>query len=406
MRILTFTSLFPNVTDPNFGIFIFQRTSHLAQREGNTVEVVAPVPYAPNFLKRTARGSFAAIPPTEVIGNLQVHHLRYPLVPKVSMPLHGLLMYAGCKRYVERLHQQCRFDCIDAHYVFPDGLAAVLIGKSLGIPVVVSARGTDIHTFPGFATIRPQIRWTLRHTAAVVAVSQSLAGTMRDIEPALKDIHIIGNGVDARRFFREDRTLARERLGLNPHDKVVLSVAALKPVKGPDLLVRAASLLKKNLAAYKVLFVGTGPELEPLQQLARQLDCADICRFVGSVPNEQLRTYFSAADVSCLPSRQEGWPNVVLESLACGTPVVATCVGAAPQILANSRLGIVVEPSPEAICAGLSQALQREWDAKLISAFAQSHTWENVAAKVESVLKQATGGLSDLSPVRNTSEHL
>src|SRR5271157_1503828 len=335
MRILTFTSLFPNITNPDFGIFILHRTSHLAKREGNVVEVVAPVPYVPTFLKGTARGSVVSIPSTEEIGNLQVHHPRYLLVPRVSMPLHALLMYAGCLRYAKRLHQEYSFDCIDAHYVFPDGLAAVLIGRSLGIPVVLSARGTDIHTFQAFTTVRPQIRWALRNAAGVIAVSDSLARIMHDIEPLLKDVQIIGNGVDGQRFFREDRLLARPELGLNSQDRIVVSVAALKPVKGPDLLVRATSLLKKSFTDCKVLFVGAGPELGMLQQLAEQLDCADICQFVGAVPNEQLRTYFSAADVSCLASRQEGWPNVVLESLACGTPVVATAVGAAPQLLAT-----------------------------------------------------------------------
>ena len=261
MRILTFTSLFPNTLNSNFGIFIFQRTSHLAKREGNSVEVVAPVPYAPKFLRRTGRGSVAAIPATEVIGDLRVHHPRYPLVPKVSMPLHGLLMYAGCIACVKHLHEQDRFDCIDAHYVFPDGLAAVLIGRSLGVPVVVTARGSDIHTFRDFATIRPQIRWVLRNAAAVVAVSDSLATMMRELEPALHDVHVIGNGVDGRCFFREDRLAARVKLGLDPQDKVVVSVAALKPVKGPDLLVRAASLLKQNFAHCKVLFAEPGRNL-------------------------------------------------------------------------------------------------------------------------------------------------
>src|SRR5271165_2729442 len=230
MRILTFTSLFPNLADPNFGIFIFQRTSHLARRDGNSVEVVAPVPYAPKFLKP----SIAAIPSIEVIGNLQVHHPRYPLVPKVSMSLHGLLMYAGCVGYVKRLHQKYRFDCIDAHYVFPDGLAAVLIGRSLGIPVVVSARGTDIHTFQDFTTVRHQIRWALRHAAGVIAVSDSLRRIMLEIEPTLNAIEVIGNGVDGQRFFPEERLVAREKLGLNSQDRIIISVAALKHVKGPD----------------------------------------------------------------------------------------------------------------------------------------------------------------------------
>jgi teichuronic acid biosynthesis glycosyltransferase TuaC len=391
MRILTFTSLFPNTLNPNFGIFIFQRTSHLAKREGNSVEVVAPVPYAPKFLQRTGRGSVAAIPATEVIGDLRVHHPRYPMVPKVSMPLHGLLMYAGCMACVKRLHEQHRFDCIDAHYVFPDGLAAVLIGRSLGVPVVITARGSDIHTFRDFATIRPQIRWTLRHAAGVVAVSESLAKIMHDLVPALADVPAIGNGVDSERFFREDRLEAKAKLRLNPQDRIVVSVAALKYVKGPDLLVRAASLLKQNLAHCQVLFVGVGPELGALQQLAKQLDCAEICQFVGPVPNDQLKTYFSAADASCLASREEGWPNVILESLACGTPVVATAVGAAPQLLSNPEFGMIVDPTPEAICAGLSEALRQEWNPQTIATYAHGHTWENVAASAELVLKRAMG---------------
>ncbi len=219
MRILTFASLFPNKMNPDFGIFVFHRTSHLAKREGNAVEVVAPVPYVPSLLKSTARGSIALIPPAEEIGNLQVHHPRYLLVPKVSMPLHGLLMYAGCLRYVKRLHEEHGFDCIDAHYVFPDGLAAVLIGRSLCIPVVVSARGTDIHTFQAFTTIRPQIRWALRHAAGVIAVSDSLAKIMLDLEPSLKDVQTIGNAVDTARFFPVDQREAREKLGLDPQDQ-------------------------------------------------------------------------------------------------------------------------------------------------------------------------------------------
>ncbi len=391
MRILTFTSLFPNGRNPDFGIFIFQRTAHLARREGNAVEVIAPIPCVPTFLKGTARGSVASIPQTEEVGNLQVHHPRYLLAPKVSMPLHGLLMYAGCLGYVKRLHAKHRFDCIDAHYAFPDGLAAVLIGRSLGIPVVVSARGTDIHTFQSFPTIRPQIRWTLRHAAHVIAVSDSLAAIMLNLEPSLRRTQTIGNGVDSGRFFPENQLVARDKLGLAVGDRIIVSVAALKHVKGPDLLVRAAALLKKSFARCKVLFVGAGAELASLQKLALQLNCADICQFVGPVPNEQLKTYYSAADVSCLASRNEGWPNVILESLACGTPVVATGVGEVRRLLANPEFGIVVDPTPEAIQEGLSQALQQRWNTETLSAFAQGHTWENVAAQVEAVLKQATG---------------
>ena len=171
MKILTFTSLFPNSLQPNYAGFLLQRIFHLAKRTGIEVEVVAPLPYVPKFLKHTAKGRLASLPELETIAGIRVHHPRYPLLPKISMPFHSLLMGSACLGLVRSLHRQQQFDCIDSHYVFPDGLAAVLIGKALQIPVALTARGTDIHTFSRFATIGPQIRWTLRHADGVAAVS-------------------------------------------------------------------------------------------------------------------------------------------------------------------------------------------------------------------------------------------
>src|SRR5215469_4640544 len=388
MRVLTFTSLFPNVVTPNSGIFIFQRTSHLAARPGNFVEVIAPVPYLPKLLRNTRRGSFSSIPNTEIVGKLRVYHPRYLLWPGISMPLHGLLMFLGCLATARKLHHRHQFDCIDTHYVFPDGLAAMLIGKSLRIPVVVSARGTDIHTFPSFTTIRPQICWTLRQAASVIAVSDSLAGTMRNLVPGLRGVDVIGNGVDITRFFPGDRSTARRRLGFNPEQRVILCVAALRHVKGPDLLVRAVASLKNTIPGCKLQFIGAGSELANLRRLAGELNCADICSFIGSVPNEELRTYYAAADLTCLPSRREGWPNVILESLACGIPVVATRVGAVPAIL-TPELGVLVDPAPESISAGLQRALQQDWNSAVISAYAQRYTWTDVATRVHEVLARS-----------------
>ena len=388
MRILTFTSLFPNSLAPDQGIFLLQRTAHLAQLAANDVQVVAPLPYVPSMLRNTVRGRVADVPASETIANLRVYHPRYPLIPKIAMPLHGLLMYCGCIGRVRALHREKPFDCIDAHYVFPDGMAAVLIGKSLGIPVMLTARGTDIHTFPQLATIRPQIRWALRQAKAVAAVSDSLAQRMLDLEPSLRNIEVIGNGIDTRRFFPENRALAREMIGVHVDDKLVVCVAALRHVKGVDLLVRATATLKQHVPRLKVLIVGRGEEIRSVQRLAVQLGCGDTCCFVGPVPNEELRYYYSAADVSCLPSRNEGWPNVVLESLACGTPVVATRVGAIPEIL-NDDLGVLVQAVSESIGAGLLQSLQRTWNAKDLIAYAEHHTWSRTAERANSLLKTA-----------------
>ncbi|MGC2110647.1 MAG: glycosyltransferase family 4 protein [Candidatus Korobacteraceae bacterium] len=391
MRILTFTSLFPNSVMPHYAVFLLQRISHLAQRDGNHVVVVAPLPYAPRFLRGTSRGSVALVPKVETIAGLPVYHPRYPLVPGISMPFHGLLMYSGCLSLVRALHRQHHFDCIDSHYIFPDGLAAALIGKSLGVPVTLTARGTDIHTFSDFSTIRPQIRWTLRHANGIAAVSASLARIMSELEPSLEAAAVIGNGVDAERFFPEDRLLARKTIGIEADASLIVSVAALKQVKGCDLLVRAASLLKKSTPRCKVLFVGKGPELPALRRLASQLDCADVCTFVGAIENEQLRHYYNAAAVSCLASRNEGCPNVVLESLACGTPVVGTAVGSVPEILSRPELGILVDPSPESIHQGLRQAIERQWNRDTIAAYGRSRTWDRVAERVEDFLRRSIG---------------
>ena len=325
----------------------------------------------------------------ETIGGLSVHHPRYALLPKISMPLHGLLMFLGCRSTVRRLHDEYQFDCIDAHYVFPDGLAAVLLGKWLGIPVTVTARGSDIHTFPSFATIRPQIGWALRNATGVTAVSQSLADRMLALEPSLNVGNVAGNGVDCERFFPQDRLAARRKLGLSEEQKIVLSVAALKRIKGPDLLVRAAALLQKSTPGCRVIFAGKGPELEPLQRLAMRLNCAGSITSAGEVDNQQLREYYSAADVSCLPSRNEGWPNVVLESLACGTPVVATRVGSVPEILNRPEFGIVVDPTVESIHSGLRTALARSWRSENLVAYARTRTWDNVAAGMEEFLRHS-----------------
>ena len=389
MRILTFTSLFPNSLAPDKGIFLLQRTAHLAQLAETDIEVVAPLPYVPRIFRNTVRGQTADVPRSENIASLRVHHPRYPLIPKISMPFHGLLMYLGCIRHVRALHREKPFDCIDAHYVFPDGLAAVLIGKSLGVPVVVTARGTDIHTFPKFATIRPQIRWTLRQAKAVAAVSNSLAGVMLDLEPSVGNVEVIGNGVDTKRFFPEDRARARHRIGVGERDKVVVCVAALRYVKGGDLLVRAAAMLKRDVPDLKVLFVGRGEELKNLQGLAAELGCSDICRFVGAVPNQELRYYYSAADVSCLPSRNEGWPNVVLESLACGTPVVGTKVGAMPELLTNASFGVVADAAAESISNALHRGLTQSWDRVAITRNARERTWDDVAGRVRDLLHSA-----------------
>jgi len=391
LRVLTLTSLFPNFAQPNLGVFIYQRMAAFAAREGNSVEVIAPVPWVPRLVSGRRR-SIWHVPETEMIGGMPVHHPRYALLPKVSMPWHAWLMYSGSIGLASRLHDERPFDCVDGHFVYPDGKAALLVGEALRIPTVVSARGSDINLFPGFALIRPQIRRTLLQAAGCIAVSEALKAAMRDVAGAARDIRVIGNGIDPARFFPVDRAEARRQLGLPQGGRIIVCVAALQPVKGHGDLFRALQGLARTFPGVQLYLLGDGPLRSSLEKLSQSLQLEGRIHFSGAWPNESLRQWYSAADVSCLASSREGWPNVVLESLACGTPVVATRVWGTPEILKSSDLGILVEQNAPSIKAGLEQALQREWDREGLIAYARSRSWSVVGEEVEAYFQEVLRG--------------
>jgi len=391
--VLIFTSLFPNRAQPVHGIFIHQRVSHLGAREGNTVQVIAPVPYLPRWLRWTRWQTAVQVPAEEKIGGLVVYHPRYFLLPKVSMILHGLLMFLGSWSLARRLKKQMDFDCIDAHYVYPDGFAAVLLGRRLGLPVVVSARGTDINLFPTFRTIRPMIRWTLRHAAGIVAVSSSLRDAMVKLGAPAEKIAVIGNGVDVRRFQPVERGSARRALGLPETGPLIVSVGTLIPTKGHQSLIEALAELAPRYPNLKAYVVGEGPYRAQLEELAHAKGVQERVFLVGPKPNEDLKLWFSAADVSCLLSSREGWPNVLLETLACGTPVVVTRVGGVPEVICSPDLGVQVDPDVTSIAAGLELALRKNWSCEALVRYAQARTWEVVGKEVESYLGSVVDGL-------------
>jgi len=394
MQILTFSSLFPNAADKTFGVFIYQRMAHVNKRNGNTVHVVAPVPYFPSWLKSLRWGALASIPKVEQIGELTVYHPRYLMLPRVSMAVHGLLIFLGSYRLVRSLHKRIAFDCIDAHYVYPDCFAAVLMGKLLRLPVVASARGTDINLFPSFRLVRPMIRWTLKNTAGNIAVCRALGDEMTALGAAKERVVVIGNGVDLDRFQPVVQTEARQKLEIPDDAQVLVAVGALIPRKGFQFLIPALAKIVARFPKLKLYIVGKGDQGE-LQQLARTHSVQDHVNLVGSRANEELKYWYSAADLSCLVSSREGWPNVILESLACGTPVLATGLWGVPEILVSPALGIMVDQNIESIANGLAEALSSKWDSGEILRYARTRTWDVVAQEVNDYLKQAsTAGVS------------
>lgn len=387
LTIVTLATIFPTAGDPSHGVFIYQRTAHLARQPGVQLVVVAPQPYVPRWLGGQRWAKYQQVPGEETIGHLRVFHPRYFHLPKIWMPFHGFFMFLGCISMLKQLRNQEPIGVIDSHFVYPEGFAAVLLGKMFRTKVVVSARGTDINVYPSLALIRPMIRWTLQKADAVVAVSEALKKRMVSLGIQAEKIKLIPNGIDAHRFQPGDRNVARRYLSLPENGRMIVSVGALISGKGHAIVIRAIAQLAREMPDLRFYVLGDGPVRAELQSLIDQIGLCERVRLVGKRPNEELGHWFAAADVSCLASEREGWPNAVTESLACGTPVVATRVGGIPEIISSEELGILTERSVEGFEAGLRAAFTRIWDRTTIAAHVRNRTWDVVAGEIKALLE-------------------
>jgi teichuronic acid biosynthesis glycosyltransferase TuaC len=388
MNILTYTSLFPNASWRQLGVFISQRVAHVARRTGNTVRVVSPVPYFPRWLPLRRWLKYAQVPRHDWICEMETSYPRYPLLPAIAMRVQGDCMYHGSRKEVARLHARHPFECVDAHFVYPDGYAAVRLGQQLGIPVVVSARGSDINLYPQNVHIRSKIVWTLRNAAGIIAVSKSLEKRIVELGLPQGAVRVIPNGIDPDRFFATERTVARRKLSLPEEAKIIVTVGNLSPQKSHARLIAAFARVGARENKLRLYIVGEGQLRPRLEEQIRALHISDRVILSGSRPNEELQLWFSAADISCLASSAEGWPNVVFESIACGTPVVATNAGGVPEILSKPELGIIVDQTVNSLANGIVRALERNWDREALTRHARERTWDDVAAEVESYLEE------------------
>lgn len=387
MRVLTFTTLFPNAAMPNFCVFVKYRMEAFAALPGNALRVVAPVPYAPGFLAETGWGRFTRVPRAERQDAVEVCHPRYPLLPKVSMQVHWLLLVAGALGTVRRLRRSFPFELIDSHFVYPDGLAAVLLGKLFRVPVVLSARGSDVHEFSHLPTIRPMIRRALGSCDAIISVCRALRDRMVALGAPGEKISVIPNGIDLRRFPLVDRAEARAALGLPAQAQIVLSVGALKELKGHHLTIEALEKVSTRFPRARLHIVGEGLQRPALEAKIAERGLQNRVALVGERPNRELYLWYNAADCFCLASSREGWANVLMESLACGTPVVATNVWGAPEIVTTPEVGLLCAREPGDLAAKLQAALARTWDRAAIRAHVAGRTWETVGREVAAVFE-------------------
>jgi glycosyltransferase involved in cell wall biosynthesis len=377
LRVLTFTTLYPSALRPRHGIFVETRLSHFRRSSGARVEVVAPVPWSPG--KALSRGSyrlFAQTPRKEIRDGVTVHHPRFFNVPGMGRHTGPFAIAAGAVSTIENLRRNgFEFDVIDAHYFYPDGVAAAFLARRFRIPLVITARGSDVNVLPQYRVARRLIQWAAHEAHAIVTVSAALRDRLTELGVDEDKVCVLRNGVDTDLFHPVEQTAARAVLGLG-HEKVLVSVGNLVPEKGHDLAIDAIA----RIPDASLLVVGDGPQQRSLQTRAERLRVSNRVRFLPARPQAELVTVYSAADALILASSREGWPNVLLESMACGTPVVATDVGGVREIVCDSAAGIVARGrEADAIAAALRQLLERPPVRADTRRHAQKYGWGETA---------------------------
>lgn len=374
---LTLTTLYPNAAEPTKGVFVENRLRHLLASGGATTRVVAPVPWFPSGHPRFGGyAAFARAPRREVRHGIVVSHPRYLVVPKVGMTLAPFLLFLAFWREARRLRAEgFEFDAIDAHYYYPDGVAAALLARLLGKPLAITARGTDINLIPRFRLPRRLIRWAIGQASASITVCQALKEVLLELGASDDEVEVIRNGVDLQHFRPLDRAAIRTRLGLR--GPVIASVGYLIERKAHDLLIAALPLLPEAT----LLIAGSGPEEGRLRRQAEALGVAARVRFLGPLPHDALAEIYNAADVTALASSREGFPNVLLESLACGTPVVASRVWGTPELITTPTVGRLVEPrTPESFAGQIEDLLRAAPAREAVRRCAEDLSWDKATA--------------------------
>lgn len=383
MKLLVLSNLFPTAWDPLRASFNRQQFDRLAAR--HELDVLAAVDF------RERRRGPQGEPPALAHARLSDFTFWYP--PGIGRSLHGLAWYASLLAQQGARLKRGRYDLLLASWAYPDAVGTSLLARRLGVPYVVKVHGSDLNVQAGYRLRRPQIAAALRGARAVVAVSDALATKVRELGVAGDRVHLLYNGVDGERFHPGDRAAARAGLDLPADGPLVLYVGNLKPSKGcVDLLEAFPAVLARHPQA-RLAFVGGGAAAATLLARAQALGIADRVLLAGARPHDELANWMRAATLLSLPSHNEGVPNVILEAMACGLPVVATRVGGIPEVLPPEAGLMVPAHDRAALGAALDEALARDWSQAAITAHAASFRWQDNVDRLDRIVRDAAAPL-------------
>jgi glycosyltransferase involved in cell wall biosynthesis len=374
------SSLFPSSVQPGAGLFVRERMFRVARRL--PLAVVSPVPWFPlqDIIRRWKPKFRPGAPAYEMQQGIPVWFPRFLSLPGLLKQCDGRAMAWAAYACFAALRQVGQLDLIDAHFGYPDGYAAVLLGRRLGVPVTITLRGNEV--LPAQEPhLRPRLRAALLGATRVFSVSDSLRQLALELGVPEERTEVISNGVDAERFQPRDRLAARAALGLPADVPVLISVGWLVERKGFHRVIEVLPALRRRWPGLTYLIVGAGnaagdyrPDLEAL---AARLGVSDAVRFLGALPPDALSGPLSAADVFVLATSREGWANVFLEAMACGLPVITTDVGGNREVVCRPELGEIVPfGDAQALAAAIERALSRAWDRAAIRQYAVANSWD------------------------------
>jgi glycosyltransferase involved in cell wall biosynthesis len=375
IRTLLFSTLYPSSVRPSHGIFVETRLRHLLSSGEVQSRVVAPVPWFPSTHPLFGKwATMARTPSYERRNGMEVWHPRYALPPKVGTNVAPLLLALGARRTVARLIAEGGdFDLFDAHYYYPDGAAAALLSRWFGKPYVITARGTDLNLLPDFAIPRRWIKWTRSHAAASAFVCRALKERLDEIGGTERRERVLRNGVDLQLFQRKDPHASRARLGLSA-GRWIVSVGHLVPRKGHEVAIESLTLLPEDT---KLAIVGEGGEQVNLERLTHRLGLSQRVVLAGAKPQSELPFWYSAAEALVLCSTREGWPNVLLEAMACGTPVVAAAVWGIPEVVTVPVVGrLISERTPRALARAVLEVINAPRRPEAVREYAAAFSWD------------------------------
>ncbi len=383
MKVLSFSYCFPNRDNPTWGMFVQQRLAALGKRI--ELRVCSPVPWFPGLKGKGGHPAAASW------RELTVYRPRFFYFPGVLKNLDARFYVRGLRSWFHELCRTWQPDLLDAHFVWPDGVGVAALAREAGLPYVITLRGKLYECLKVPAQAR-QCAAALAGAAAVISVSGRLAAAAAELGVPDDRLTVIANGVDREHFHPRDKMACRQSLGLPATGKLLVTVAHLGQRKGHHEVIRALALLPSEVRLVIVGGAAQGGTPEKLREVAREAGVAGRLILPGPQAYDRVPLFFSAADASVLASYREGCPNVVLESLACGTPVVATDVGAVPDILPTPAAGRIVPlHDPEALSRALAEVLAVEWPPGEVVENSGVRSWAEVASEVENVFKKIAG---------------